>query len=73
LGGSHVFPKHLSGRIKHIVGSPHLHFFMEEKGPTISNNGKRKLVKNKNNLTNQKSNKKKAKTTKASRKITKTN
>jgi hypothetical protein len=46
---------------------------MEEKSPIISNNGKRKLVKNNNNLTNQKLNKKRAKTTKASRKITKTN
>jgi hypothetical protein len=36
---------------------------MEEKSSTISNSGKRKLVKNKNNLTDQKSNKKRAKTT----------
>jgi hypothetical protein len=38
---------------------------MEEKNPTISNIGKRKLVKNKRNLTNQKSNKKKEKTSEA--------
>jgi len=34
---------------------------MEEKSSTISNNGKRKLVKNKNNLTDQKSKKKEGK------------
>jgi hypothetical protein len=44
---------------------------MEEKNPTISNNGKRKLVKNKNNLIDQKLNKKRAKMIEASRKITK--
>jgi hypothetical protein len=62
LGGSHVFPKHLKGLIKWIVGFPRLHLFMEEKSPTISNNRKRRLVKNKNNLIDQKSNKKMAKT-----------
>jgi hypothetical protein len=64
LGGSHVFPKHLRGPIKRTMGFPRLHLFMEEKSSTISNSGKMKLVKNKNNLTNQKSNKKRAKTTK---------
>ncbi len=73
MGGSHVFPKHLRGPIKCIVGSPRLHLFMEEKNPTISNSKKRKLVKNKNNLTDQKSNKKRAKMTEASQKITKIN
>ncbi len=73
MGGSHVFPKHLKGPIKCIVGSPRLHLFMEEKNPTISNNGKRKLVKNKNNLIDQKLNKKRAKMIEASRKITKIN
>ncbi len=57
LGGSYVFFKHLMGPIKWNVGCPHLHLFMEEKNPTISNTGKRRLVKNKKNLTNQKSNK----------------
>jgi len=39
---------------------------MEGKNPTISNSGKRKLVKNKNNLTDQKLNIKRAKMTEAS-------
>ncbi len=73
MGGSHVFPKHLKGLIKRIVGSPRLHLFKEGKSSTILNSGKRKLVKNKNNLIDQKSNKKRAKMTKASQKITKTN
>jgi hypothetical protein len=38
---------------------------MEKKSPTISNTGKRRLVKNKKNLTDQKSNKKRAKTSEA--------
>jgi hypothetical protein len=46
---------------------------MEEKNPTISNNKKRKLVKNKNNLTDQKLNKKRVKMIEASQKITKIN
>jgi hypothetical protein len=73
LGGSHVFPKHLRGPIKCIMGFPRLDLFMEEKNPKFSNSRKRKLMKNKNNLTDQKSNKKKVKMTKASQKITKIN
>jgi hypothetical protein len=73
LVGSHVFPKHLKGPIKCIVGSPRLHLFIEEKNLTISNSRKWKFVKNKNDLTSQKSNKKRVKMIEASQKITKIN
>jgi hypothetical protein len=56
------------GPTKWHVGSPRLHLFLEERSPTVSKAGKRKLVKSKNNQTDQKSKKKRGKTREARQK-----
>ncbi len=70
LGGheSRVFPIHVMGPTKRHVGSPRLHLVLEERSPTVSKAGKRRLVKSKNNQIDQKSKKKRGKTREARRK-----